>query len=206
MGKEISVKWLGGEFYFYFHSRDYVLTPMEKHLSFLAGRPNLNFLEIGSCEGQSALWFIKTILTHPTSKITCIDPHDENPNNWYHSSKNSHRLRTTKTTYELFRSNILDKYEEKVTYHRSRSWEVLPTIKSKFDLIYVDGAHDFSNIYIDGKFSMSLLKEDGIIMFDDHWEIEECETFQAINALRKDKIITNEKILNSKAVLILSKR
>ena len=43
-------------------------------------------------------------------------------------------------------------------------------------------------------------------MFDDYWEMEDCQVFQAVNSLRKDKIITNEKILNSKGVLILSKR
>ena len=206
MGEEVSIKWLGGEFYFYFHTRDCVLGPMEKYLSFLAGRPNLNFLEIGSCEGQSTLWFLKTILTHPTSKITCIDPHVEDPNNWYHELTNPQRLRTTKTTYEVFKSNILNKYGEKVTHCRDKSWKVLSTLESKFDLIYVDGSHNFPDIYIDGKFSMPLLKEDGIIMFDDYWEMEDCQVFQAVNSLRKDKIITNEKILNSKGILILSKR
>ena len=63
--------------------------PMAKCLKHLENAPNLNFLEIGSCEGQSTLWFIKKILTHESSKITCIDPHLEN--DWYNRPDNQNR-------------------------------------------------------------------------------------------------------------------
>src|ERR1700733_3672127 len=31
-------------------------------------------LEIGSCEGRSALWLINNVLTHSRSRIHCVDP------------------------------------------------------------------------------------------------------------------------------------
>ena len=40
------------------------------------GRPNLSFLEIGSAEGSSAIGIIQTVLTDPSSKVTCVDKWD----------------------------------------------------------------------------------------------------------------------------------
>lgn len=39
----------------------------------LRGKPHLHFLEIGSYEGRSACWLLENILTHPGSRLTCID-------------------------------------------------------------------------------------------------------------------------------------
>src|SRR5260221_7918568 len=42
-------------------------------LAYLAGMPNLRFLEIGSFEGYSACWLLDNILTHNSSHLVCID-------------------------------------------------------------------------------------------------------------------------------------
>src|SRR5207247_1834627 len=42
------------------------------------GKPGINYLEIGTYEGRSALWVLENILTHPTSKLTIIDAFEEN--------------------------------------------------------------------------------------------------------------------------------
>lgn len=199
------IDFLGGEFYFNFQTRQDRLGPMNEYLDHLKGKANLSFLEIGSCEGQSTLWFLKTILTHSTSRITCIDPHDKKPDTWYNNLQNPHRLKTQKRTFDLFKSNILKPYKEKVTYCQTKSWETLLGLEGKFDLIYIDGAHDFCTVYMDGKLSMPLLKKGGIIMFDDYWEAENNEIFHAVKLLKRDKIINDEKALNNRAVLILEK-
>ena len=193
--------WLGGEFYFNFHSRESRWKPMTKCLKHLENAPNLNFLEIGSCEGQSTLWFIKKILTHESSKITCIDPHFEN--DWYNKSDNEYREKTDKTTFEIFKKNILEKYSEKITYFRKKSWEVLPFLKDKFDVIYVDGCHDFANVYVDTRLSSDLLKKDGIVMFDDYWPKQSCDVYNAVSQLRREGYYNNKAELNSNNVLIL---
>ncbi|MFZ1106649.1 MAG: class I SAM-dependent methyltransferase [Hyphomicrobiaceae bacterium] len=48
------------------------------HLSGLKGKPGINYLEIGTFEGRSALWMVENIFTHPTSKLTIIDAFLEN--------------------------------------------------------------------------------------------------------------------------------
>ena len=174
---------------------------MTKCLKHLENAPNLNFLEIGSCEGQSTLWFIKKILTHESSKITCIDPHFEN--DWYNKSDNEYREKTDKTTFEIFKKNILEKYSEKITYFRKKSWEVLPFLKDKFDVIYVDGCHDFANVYVDTRLSSDLLKKDGIVMFDDYCPKQSCDVYNAVSQLRREGYYNNKVELNSNNVLIL---
>ena len=176
---------------------------MESALGELRGKAGLNFLEIGSCEGQSTLWFITEILTHPTSSITCIDPHTEQ-GDWYNNPNNEHRLQTEKTTYELFKSNILDKHEDKVVYYRAKSYDILPSLTDKFDVIYVDGNHTFPSVYWDGRYSISLLKTGGIIMFDDYWENDNNEMYRAVCELKKEGTITNATVHNNEAVLIMS--
>ena len=196
------IKWLGGEFYFDFQTRESRLEPMEQHLSHLAGKENLKILEIGSCEGQSTLWFIKKLLTGSNSNITYIDAHGEQ--GWYNEANNDIKINTNKTTYEVFKSNILDKYSEKVIYHREKSNKVLPDLEKRyFDLIYVDGDHSFSGCYEDGELSIPLLKNGGIIMFDDYWENDKCPVYSAVQKLRENGFIIRENKIHNKAVLIL---
>src|SRR6476660_10129377 len=43
-----------------------------KLLSEFKGKPGINYLEIGTFEGRSALWMLENILTHPTATLTMI--------------------------------------------------------------------------------------------------------------------------------------
>jgi hypothetical protein len=49
-----------------------------KLLSEFKGKPGINYLEIGTFEGRSALWMAENIVTHPTSTLTIIDAFQEN--------------------------------------------------------------------------------------------------------------------------------
>jgi hypothetical protein len=40
------------------------------------GTPHIQMLDIGSYEGQSTVWYLTNVLTHPTARLTCIDPFD----------------------------------------------------------------------------------------------------------------------------------
>ena len=48
----------------------------ERWLRPLAGQPT-QVLEIGSYEGRSAVWLLQEILTHPESRLTCVDIWDQ---------------------------------------------------------------------------------------------------------------------------------
>lgn len=39
--------------------------------------------------------------------------------------------------------------------------------KRQFDLIFVDGSHNFEDVFVDAYFSAQLLRDDGVVLFDD---------------------------------------
>lgn len=113
-----------------------------------AGRPNLNLLEVGSFEGMSTCWFIENVLTHPTSRITCIDIAFEGP----------------------FDCNVDQSGGgEKVTKLPGDSATLLRMLSpDSFDFIYIDGDHSCSAARTDAELAWPLLKRGGVIVFDDY--------------------------------------
>jgi predicted O-methyltransferase YrrM len=136
------------------YTRDYVKKHIENWKKYLAkyiNKENLNFLEIGTYEGKSAVWFLENILTHPTSRITCID-------GWW-----------SETFFKRFSYNIKN-YVEKTNIVRSfssnalRKYEPVPT----FDVIYIDGGHRAPTVLEDMVLSFPLLKPGGLFLLDDY--------------------------------------
>ena len=94
-----------------------------KFLQEFKGKPGINYLEIGTFEGRSALWVLENILTHPTATLTIIDAFEEH-------------------TYKTFVSNInlsgeANKFKILVglSTHKIRE---LPF--NSIDFAYVDGS------------------------------------------------------------------
>lgn len=117
-------------------------------------------LEIGSYQGRSAVWLLENILTHPSSKITCIDTFEG-------SVEHSHAQK--QNISELFEANVIRNFGNKVIVHKGRSADVLrtlPTTKT-YDFVYVDGAHLSANAMEDAVLSFPLLRVGGIMIFDD---------------------------------------
>ena len=69
---------------------------------------------------------------------------------------------------------------EKIHTYIGDSRIYLPTFLKedrKYDIIYVDGAHMPENVIIDGLCAYHLLKDDGVIVFDDYeWTYEGIQT------------------------------
>jgi predicted O-methyltransferase YrrM len=133
----------------------------KKHLAKFVNKPNLNFLEIGTHEGRSAIWLIENVLTHATSNITCIDPWIE----W----KNANG----EIIFTRFSNNIKS-YLEKINIVRDfstnalRKYQPVPT----FDVIYIDGCHTAPCAFEDIIMSFPLLKPGGVLIIDDYmWGI-----------------------------------
>lgn len=121
------------------------------------GQKNLKFLEIGSFQGRSATWLLQNILTDPSSLIHCIDPF-----HWPEASS------------QIFAYN-LQPFAERVVMHVGGSQDILPTLtKDHFDVIYVDGDHRADNAYLDAAMAWPLLKNNGLMIFDDYeWSGED---------------------------------
>ena len=119
------------------------------------GQPNIHYLEIGVFEGRSAIWMLENILTHPTSKITCLD------------------VFIRKNLYEKFMSNMtLSGFLHKATIIKGRSQITLRTLPlDSYDIVYIDGSHTAPDVLADAVLSWSLLKKGGVMIFDDYlWE------------------------------------
>jgi len=166
----------GVEMYAPFHLERMGHTPIFSRLiSLYKDKPYLKFLEVGSFEGVSAVFFIKNILTHPSSKLVCIDPHGQFPNEankkegWGHDPDHEPlRSKTPKTIFEVFESNVLEKYPDKITYHRENSDVGLRHYSDpEFDVIYLDGLHYSTAILSDMVMSWPLLKKGGYLLLDD---------------------------------------
>lgn len=111
-----------------------------------------NFLEVGSFEGRSAIWFIENGLNN-NGTITCID---NNYNDWFDDNIN------------LCLKNNSNK--NLIKLHGESYFELANLIinKKEFDLIYIDGSHIAKDVIVDACLCFKLLKKDGIIIFDDY--------------------------------------
>ena len=59
--------------------------------------------------------------------------------------------------------------KDKIILERGLSNDVLPKLKKKYyDFIYIDGDHSENQVYLDGLNSIELIKNGGIILFDDY--------------------------------------
>ncbi len=110
--------------------------------------PNICALEVGSFQGMSACWLLDTVLTHPTARLTCIDPGVQPE---FHTN--------------LAKTGVA----QKVTLRPGDSHQLLPTLPPDcFDLIYIDGCHLSAHVHKDGVLAWPLLKPGGVMIFDDY--------------------------------------
>lgn len=137
----------------------------ENYLIHLANKPEINILEIGSWEGMSACWLLDRILTHESSRITCIDTFE---------GSIEHKLEYNdsyiKSVEEKFDFNISHTgVQEKVTKIIGNSQDVMRSLPLKsYDMLYIDGSHLASDVLMDAVLGWGLVKIGGLIVFDDY--------------------------------------
>jgi predicted O-methyltransferase YrrM len=157
-------------------------------LTFDPNQTELHFLEIGSFEGMSTIWFLENYLNlSSNSTITCVDPwsnysQDGNSLNTY-GEDNSEWNFADIGVKERFLNNILESgFSNKVRIHQDLSDNILPNLISqnkKFDMIFIDGNHVAPYVLMDSVMSWKLLKIGGYMVFDDYtWESERSKTLK----------------------------
>jgi predicted O-methyltransferase YrrM len=129
-------------------------------------KKSLHYLEIGTFEGASLNYMFKNILSHVDSKATVIDPFNDFNNSY-------NQLQTFKNNLHdyLDRINIIQGYSQN---------ELIKLEKESYDLIYIDGDHTSSAVFLDALLSFPLLKKGGYIIFDDYLWIHDAEKHEIV--------------------------
>lgn len=128
------------------------------------GKPNIHGLEIGSFEGRSASWLLENVLTHESSRLTCVEPFIGSQE--YNERELNVSMREVKKN---FFANM-ERYKGK--------WNVIQEISQtalrrkdmieKFDFIYVDGSHEACDALEDIVLAYRAVKRGGLLIFDDY--------------------------------------
>lgn len=130
----------------------------KKALAPYAGKPGVQYLEIGAFEGRSAIWMLENVLTDATARVTAIDifagPYKE----------------------RYFKNIERSGSANKVTTLTGFSQVVLRGLPlDSFDIIYVDGSHMKNDVLEDAVLSWRLLKNGGLMIFDDYQDVARVE-------------------------------
>jgi predicted O-methyltransferase YrrM len=131
----------------------------ENHLTQFKGKPDLKFLQVGTYTGDASDWLLSTILTDPSSTLTDVDT-------WQGSDEREHKAMDFNKIYTLYLQRM-DKYENLMSIKGDSSY-VLPSLRERYDFIYIDGDHTEKAVYRDATNAWALLKSGGILAFDDY--------------------------------------
>jgi predicted O-methyltransferase YrrM len=151
----------------------------------MRGKPALNFLEIGSFEGRSACWLLHNVLTHESSRLTCVDLFPETM-----GGDDEFMPRQSRPDSSFDHNIALTGAAHRVTKIRGSSEDVLRGLPSAcFDFIYIDGSHHAPYVLTDAVLSWRCLKVGGMLGFDDYqWGTELPEVIRpqlAVDAFMK---------------------
>lgn len=142
------------------------------HLGFTRGK----FLEIGSFEGRSTCWFLQNGLADDGTMV-CVDTFKPY---WYEG----------KDLLEVFNTNVREakkKYQVVSTFamESPKALTQLFQQKHNFDFVYIDGDHSPEGVLTDARMAWSLLREGGVMLFDDY-EYDAEPTKEGINNFLKE--------------------
>lgn len=133
----------------------------ERFLLPLAGEDYLNFLEIGSFEGRSAIWCLDNVLTAEHSSIICVDT-------FLGSPEHKELGVEVEGLIDRFKSNT-EPYKNKVVVYPGNSYLMLRSLPLRaFDFVYVDGSHKADDVLEDAILSWRNLRRGGMMAFDDY--------------------------------------
>ena len=158
----------------------------------------IDALEIGSYEGRSSNFLLKTL---ENMSLTCVDTFEP-----FHElqEKNNEKF---KKVYENFKRNTMN-FSGRLNIVKNTSDFFFESNKKKFNLIYVDGSHEFEYVKRDASNAFRILDKNGIMIFDDFlWHHKQplklSITYAILEFLNQNK--SNVKILYVNYQLMIQK-
>lgn len=123
-------------------------------------------LIIGGYEGYSTNWFSNLLLEHPDSQLHAVSQFrnttEQKEGEWPQQDLEQIFRFNTYFSWYYYKLNLIPVEKESLLLAAS----ILdPDIR--FDLIYVDGNHEFKEVLYDSIVSWNLLKPNGLLIFDD---------------------------------------
>lgn len=122
------------------------------HLGHLSGQPNVVGIEIGTLHGDCAVFCAETFVNGPNSVHYAVDINET----------------------EYLTNNLSPYIGKNVKFIKGKSYDVLRhDFPDQFaDYIYIDGSHLAIDVINDAVLSWGILKDNGILIFDDYgWGI-----------------------------------
>ena len=118
---------------------------------------------------------MENLLKNPKSTITCVDPWTSYSQN--SDSFNSYNTEGTEWNFKSHKNTFLYNISEsgsenQVIVKDGFSHKLIPELileNKKYDLIYIDGNHTAPFVLTDCVLSWYVLKEQGLMIFDDYW-------------------------------------
>lgn len=125
----------------------------QNHPSILAhGKPKIDVLGIGIYEAR-CICTLYDLLLVPEATYLGIDQ-------WHNEFGQARLQQAIRNTTE---------FKDQVSLVRGRSQAILPLLQSRsFDLIYIDGGHDYSSCLHDSLQAIRLIRHNGVIVWDDY--------------------------------------
>jgi predicted O-methyltransferase YrrM len=126
--------------------------------NFFSKKNNINkILEVGSYEGRSAIFFLKTF---PNANIICVDTWSgSDEHNQYNFSVVEKNFDINTNYYQ--NNNCLKKIKDTSNNFFFNNFE-------NFDLIFVDGDHSSHQVKLDIENSWKILNKGGYLLLDDY--------------------------------------
>jgi hypothetical protein len=122
----------------------------------------IKYCEIGVCNGFNIVSVEKYYAKHPDSKLYAIDPWED------YNEYPQYKGEQEQNYYNYLHNINLCNIQSKVITIRNKSENALPKFEVNFfDIMYIDGSHEYEFVKKDCILSLPKVKSGGYIIFDD---------------------------------------
>jgi len=140
-------------------------------------------LEIGSFEGRSTCYLIQNFTKQRTLELHCVDTWQGGVEHGdVRMSDVERRFDNNVAVAQQGIVHLADVRKHKMFSHLALSQLIAAGHAGSFDVVYVDGSHQATDVLSDAVLSFHLLRQGGLMIFDDYlWAMEPLGHQQSFN-------------------------